>query len=292
MPKPTGPDQELGAKFGRPDLERVGLFSEMSYLHGAKYAWQKPIYLKGANMIGECSKIKAGKADCYFEKEFKRIFTGESIKGRGRKPPPMKFKNISESPFMPTGETKKHSTPGDYYGTFNTFEHFSPVTRKTGPYKHQSRNFVTSPGKKGGFGYNNICINPYPAHSADKYAAKPKYKEFGKILNGPMVSSHYPSAYFDKNPYPDPPNIKPGKVYVKPKEKAFPVIPPGNIIPTGPGKLLGGCKCGGFDKFPEYKSNKYFTIWDLDKPKKHVGGVWLPQPTVQRSLYTCSVSFD
>lgn len=40
---------------------------------------------KGKRMLGEGPKIKTGKQDCYFDKEFKRLFTGEAIKGK-RKP--------------------------------------------------------------------------------------------------------------------------------------------------------------------------------------------------------------
>uniref|UniRef100_A0A6P7F6E4 Cilia-and flagella-associated protein 96 n=1 Tax=Diabrotica virgifera virgifera TaxID=50390 RepID=A0A6P7F6E4_DIAVI len=283
-------DKTLGAKFGRPDLERAGLFSEMPYMHGVKYPWPKPNYVKGKNFIADSLKIKTGRADCYFEKDFKRIFTGEAIKGRGRKPKPPRGKNIHSRDFIPSGPAKKHATPGDYYGTFEKVSHFSPLLKKKiSPKADLGRNFLTSPGKKGGYGYTNICLNPFPTYSHNKYDVKPKYKEYGRVLGGPMVTSHYPAALFEKNPYPDPPNVRPGKVYIKPKEKPFPIRPPGYITPTGPGKTLGGCKCGGFSKFPEYRPNKYFTIWDLNKPSKHKGTAWFPQSIAEKTFYTVSV---
>lgn len=283
--------QELGHQYARPDIERLGLFSEMPYMNGKGYVspFGKPKVEKGRNILGEGPKIKTGKTDCYFEKDFKRLYTGECLPSRGRKQPPPKFKNVS-GPFVPTGSGKKHATPGDYYGTFSgKIEAFGNKRRPQPPRKKDGRNFVTGPLKQGGCGYVDIALNPYPEHAVNRYGTKPKFKEYGKILDGPMVTAHFPKPLFEENPFKE---EKPGPTYVPPKEKVVPPLPPGKLIPTGPGKLPGGCHAGCFDKFPEHKPNKYITLWDLDKPRKDTKGIagkFLPLSWGEKSLYTTSV---
>lgn len=287
----TKESNELGRRYGRPDVERVGLFSEMPYMNGKGYVspFGKFKTEKGRNIIGEGPKIKTGRADCYFEKEFKRLFTGECIKGRGRKPIPSKFKNVS-GPFIPTGSGKIHSTPGDYYGTFSgKIEAFSNKKKTQPPRKKEGKNFLTSLVKKGGCGYANIALNPYPEHPINKYGFKPKQKIYGRVLDGPMVTSNYPKPFFEENPFKE---EKLGPTYLKPKEKIIKVLPPGILIPTGPGKLPGGCHAGCFDKFPEHKANKYITIWDLEKPRRETAGIagkCVPHSWGEKSFYTTSV---
>ncbi|VEN37584.1 unnamed protein product [Callosobruchus maculatus] len=288
--------EDLGNQFGKPDMERLGLFSEMPYMNGKGYVspFPKPKLEKGLNLMAGGPKLKTGKQDCYFDKDpFKRIFEGEAIKGRGRKPPPPKYKNVSQMPFMPPAGPKLHSTPGDYYGCFSgNIEAFSNKRRPKPPFKPSGRNFVAGPEKMGGSGYADICINPYPEHANERWGTKPKYKEYGRILNGPFVSSHYPTAYFGPDPYKDPENAKPGPVYVPPKYKQLPALPPGMIMPTGPAKWEGGCKAGTFDKFPEYSHNKYYTPYEVMNPKKKVPpryGPFFPQSTGEKTLFTCSV---
>lgn len=68
-------------------------------------------------------------------------------------------------PFVPPGVQKRHACPGDYYGTFSgNIEAFSNVKKKAPPYKREPRKIGTSPGKKGGPGYLDICLNPYPEY--------------------------------------------------------------------------------------------------------------------------------
>lgn len=88
------------------------------------------------------------------------------IKCYFRKPSP--FKNVSERPFMPPANGKLHSTPGDWYGTFEgKMDAFSTKMKARAPFKHEGPNALTNPGKKGGYGYVNICLNPYPDHRYD-----------------------------------------------------------------------------------------------------------------------------
>ncbi|XP_030757007.1 UPF0602 protein C4orf47-like [Sitophilus oryzae] len=284
--------EQLGKKYGRPDVERVGLFSEMPYMNGTGYVspFPKQRVEKGKNLLAGGPKVKAGWQDCYFDKEFKRLFTGEAIKGRGLKPPPPKFKNISQRPFVPAGETKWHGTPGDWYGTFGgRVEALDTKLKPQPPFKREPGNLLTSPGKKGGYGYNNICINPYPEHSVEKYGVQPKYKDYGRKLDGPLVLGMHSKSYFERNPFKEPDKFKPGPTYVRPVEKERPFLPPGKFIPNGPGKWPGGCHAGCFDKYPEYKPEKYVSIYELTKPKKRTGGNFFPQSYADKSFYSCSV---
>ncbi|CAG9771531.1 unnamed protein product [Ceutorhynchus assimilis] len=290
MGKAARPVQELGNEYGKPDIERLGLFSEMPFMNGKGYVpmYEKPKRVKGKNLLAGGPKEKRDWQDCYFDKEFKRIYTGEALKGRGRKPLPSKFKNISERPFVPPGETKWHSTPGDWHGTFEgRIEAFSRKEKQRIPTKHEGPNATSRPGKQGGCGYVDICINPYPTHSVEKYGQKQKYKEYGKTLDGAMVLGMHPKPYFELNPYKDPDGMKPGPCYVPPKEKQLAPLPPGKLMPTGPGKKLGGCKAGCFEKYPEHKVDKYKTVYQMLKPR--TGSMFILSTCREKSYYTCSV---
>jgi hypothetical protein len=116
---------------------------------------------------------------------------------------------------------------------------------------------------------------------------KPKYKEYGKNLGGPMLTVHYPQFCFDKNPYGEPEGMKPGPTYIRPKEKEENILPPGYIVPTGPGKWQGGCHDGCFDKFPEYKFDRYGV-----RIKKPHEDAFYPPSTALKSYYNTSVLFQ
>lgn len=66
---------------------------------------------------------------------------------------------------VPAGYPKKHATPGDHHGTFGGWiECFSGKARPKPKYVKPKPNLLTSPGKKGGPGYANICLSKYPEH--------------------------------------------------------------------------------------------------------------------------------
>lgn len=71
----------------------------------------------------------------------------------------------------------------------------------------------------------------------DPYKAKPKVKEYGRKLGGPLLTVHCPQPYFDRNPFLDPKG-KVGPTYIRPKEKALQFRLPGYIVPVGPSKLV------------------------------------------------------
>ncbi|CAH0545729.1 unnamed protein product [Brassicogethes aeneus] len=176
---------------------------------------------------------------------------------------------VNQKPFMPTGETKIHSTPGDNFGTFTKEQQaFSALLKKPkkGTVIPTGKNFVTKNPKKGGPGYKDICIGPYPAAMKPPRAKKP-HPPYGKVLDGPLHVNMYPEEYFDKNPYPLPPKMKPGPEY-KAKEL--------------------------FSTFAAPAKDPYVSEYDADKilskkyKSKNLYGFWCPQSMAEKTMYTIS----
>jgi len=71
---------------------------------------------------------------------------------------------------LPTSPSKKHSTPGDWYGCFAKSSYFSPQlkveARKKTPVPP---NMKIKPNPLGGPGYADICLSPYPSYSHEPY---------------------------------------------------------------------------------------------------------------------------
>ncbi|KAK9880851.1 hypothetical protein WA026_013176 [Henosepilachna vigintioctopunctata] len=296
MPKPKAVvPVKWGFVHGRPDLERIGLFAEMPYMNGKGYVspFARDKVTRSRGLLCPGPKILAGTQDALFDKEFRRIFEKEAIV-RGKKPP--KIPNISDRPFVSTCGSKLHASPGDYFGCFSgNIAAFSPKIKpgiKGAKKLPEKKPFITNPGKKGGPGYIDITIGKYPTYEWSRYGQKPKYKEYGRNLGGPMRTVVCPQPFFDVNPYPDPSNIKKGRIYVKPKEKVY-GKPLGNgiFIPTGPGKWPGGMHAGGFDKFPEYKPDRYKTLYEVLKPAREPK-VFYPQSRANKSFYNTSVLYQ
>lgn len=278
-----------GFTFGKPDMERIGLFAEMPYMNGKGYvspfATAKTKNMK--SLICPGHKILAGTQDGLFESQFKRIFEKEVIV-RGKKAP--KGKNISERPFISCCGSKLHATPGDYFGCFSgNISAFSPKKRPEPKKPPEKLPFLTNPGKKGGPGYIDTTIGKYPTYMWSRYAQKPKYKQYGKNLAGPMRTMIYPQPFFGPDPYPDPPNVKKGRVYIKPAEKSYgKPLGTGIYIPTGPAKWPGGMHAGGFEKFPSHMPERYKSVYEALKPKREPK-VFYPQSMQNKSFYYTSI---
>ncbi|PSN41568.1 UPF0602 protein [Blattella germanica] len=292
-------DTELGHRYGRPDMERIGLFAEMDYMNGKGYVSpfgggvrKEPT--KGRQLFPGGSKSKCGNQDGYFQEEFQRLFENEKYSELYRillqEDLKAMKKNISKSPFVAPGETKKHSTPGDYYGTFEKVEAFSPILKKRPPYKKEPPNLLSNPAKKGGPGYVDITLSKYPEHSVDFYDASrlkqaKEYEIYKKGFKaGPFYPGRCPQPYFDPNPFLD---ENPGPTYVRPKEKSF-KSKGGYWYPSSPAKKDGGCKAGCFDKWPEHSADKYLSEAEIMRKKYRVNKVFYPQAW-GKSMQTCSV---
>lgn len=71
---------------------------------------------------------------------------------------------------LPTSSSKKHSTPGDWYGCFAKSSYFSPLSKEEERKKTPvPPNMKIKPNPLGGPGYVNICLNPYPSYSHEPY---------------------------------------------------------------------------------------------------------------------------
>uniref|UniRef100_A0A4W3J5V0 Cilia-and flagella-associated protein 96 n=1 Tax=Callorhinchus milii TaxID=7868 RepID=A0A4W3J5V0_CALMI len=225
---------------GKTDMERVGLFQEMSYvtvkdnyLDQQDRPFNEAAY-KGKQMLPGGSKEKSALQVGYFDPVFIRIFEKEGYTDPIKLRRQFKMKQASGNIgkiFLPSNGDKKPSGLGSYYGTIG------------------EKNFITNPGKLGtGYGYTNITIGKDYGHAPDPYIVKSKKVE--KFIGGPFQVSNYPQDYFDNNPYkltkPLPPikaKSAPGKAIETP------------FKPSSLPKRDGGMKAGTFDPYPSYFSS-------------------------------------
>ncbi|KAJ3168555.1 hypothetical protein HDU88_001445 [Geranomyces variabilis] len=215
---------ELGNRFGRPDLDRIGIFSEAPYVStGDKYNEKKSdAFLsertKGKQFITNPPKRGHDSRDIYFNKEFVRVFENEPytdlVALRRRWRMQAKEKNIVPVPFRPSNVPPKPSGKGSPFGTFDQqwpierkngdgIPSFT-ATREPGRREQQGKNFLTSPPKKGtGYGYANVTIGKVPEYTGDPYnanevATKKSHEEHKRKVVGerPFVTSSSNTDYF------------------------------------------------------------------------------------------------
>lgn len=285
-------------KFIKHDMERLGLFAEMPYMNGKGYVspFPKPRAFKGRGIFCGGAKTKCGTIDGYFDNEFRRIYVGEAIKRPLRRDQIVKKKKPigpgGGLPFRPSGCTKSHACPGDFFGTFGgRVDAFSREMRPQPKSIREPPNCITNPAKRGGPGYAGICLSKYPLHEKDPYRLKLKPKQYGRNLAGPLVLGHCTNAYFQQNPYLE---EKKGRVYVCPKQKPPTIIGDGKWIPTGPAKWQGGCHAGAFSRYPEHLTDRNRAREAKERAarrrkKDDVGPGFFPQSMATKSLFTCSV---
>lgn len=294
--------EDYAVKYGEHDIVRLGLFVEMPYLSWGKH---KPIEKSKKDKIpppiyGSYPKSKCGNQDGYFEEEFKRLFEGEKpIKKTDKK-----TKKDVRLPFLPTSPGKKHSTPDDYYRCFNEehLESFSPALIKLKREKDKKnvvrKNPMTNPGKKGGPGYVDICLAPYPEHMKDPYAPKPIKKGERKTKpNVPFYSNFAPIFAFYENPYVEDKTPNKPVYYSREKKEPKNKIVKSPFLPSSPGKKMGNNHDGCFTPFPENKKEPYLSPWQITnfvKGKKKDDKTKKPTPFVptfsqQKTLYDPSV---
>ncbi|KAJ9576645.1 hypothetical protein L9F63_025460, partial [Diploptera punctata] len=249
---------------------------------------------KGRQLFPGGPKSKCGKQDGYFQEEFQRIFEKEAytniFKIMMKLEKESAKKNISKSAFVVPG-IKKHSCPGDYYGTFSgKVEAFSPELKKKRPYEKQKPNVLVNPGKKGGPGYVKITISEYPEHGEDYYDAGrvellKAYANYKKTFkNGPFYSAHYTKSYFDPNPFYEETQ---GKTYIPPKEKIYFKDKGTKWYPPALPKKIGGCKSGCFENWPEHSADKYRPKPKDKEAKKGPKKIFYPQAW-SRTMQTTS----
>lgn len=262
--------ENYAKKYGKHDLERLGMFIEMPFM-GVKRKKVKPHIIIPEIEVGFITnpmKSKCGNQDGYFEERFKRLPCDKpkTVKRQKAKAP-------DKLPFLPASPSKKHSTPNDYYGCFTEpLEEFSPRLREKKKKPLAKPNMITNPAKKGGCGYVDITIAPYPEHQTDRHEPPPMIPARKRKV--PKVIPFYPGdhpGYLDDNPFLE--EDPKGKIYIplelkqkkkdtdqkkkkgKLKQKIF--------VPYG----YSGYN-GYFTEFPEYKTNR-------DKRKERKGIIFV-----------------
>ncbi|NXC45562.1 CD047 protein, partial [Penelope pileata] len=288
---------------GKSDMERVGLFSEMSYVTiGDKYVSQymRPFNeaaSKNKQMLSEGSKTLSALQAGYFDSEFKRIFDGEAysnpVQLRRRHRLAESKKNLGKA-FLPTDGEKLPCGLGTYYGTIGgPCAYFSAQLKARERYVPPGKNFYTNPGKKGsGYGYANITIGEQYPHEADGYeiekliAKKAREEHKRLVKGGPFRTNLYPLEYFDINPYFSDKPLPPLKK--APPEKR--IVAP--FRPTSPAKKVRGMKGGTFDPYPSYSADPYVVKKTTAVPSSKERKIFHPPPGPKSRPVTSIVTLN
>ncbi|VDP89202.1 unnamed protein product [Echinostoma caproni] len=250
----------------KPDLDRIGIFREMSY-HTIRDPYTSGINIvgnadahKGRQMLVGGKKEKSALSDGYFD-VFKRVFTGDYRVDYGsiiRKQRISSKKLNKGKDWVPTSYLKKIDGLGSSYGTFSgPVPYLKPTTVQFHSKTSHLKNITTSSGKKGSGSFPDIGFTPYPRHSADPFDRAEKIAEkeaaAGRSLiekKGPFYPSVHPTSFFDSNPFRKVKLPRRTQSAYSNKSSKAPIP----FKPTSPSKSDGGCKDGCFDKFPTYMS--------------------------------------
>lgn len=285
--------EDYARKYDRHDLDRLGLFIEMPFLDARlrKVKAKKFPVLHRPFIVGG-PKTKSGNSDGYFD-EFKRLETKDR-----RRQKKGEFKGPIKAAFIPAGPSKIHSTPDDYYGCFfpDGLAAFSPILRGAKKYPRNKvvltlpkPNPMTSPGKKGGPGYVDITISPYPEHKSDR-----KIEKGSKRKNLPAYKPFYPQSYpnyFDENPFLEDP-VPRKRLYLQDTKSKKLKIDKGPFIPTGPGKLSGGCHDGDFSKWPEHMKDPFMPKLKKSKKDEYTKAAFRPPNVDVKTLQFRSALYN
>ncbi|KYN12214.1 UPF0602 protein C4orf47 like protein [Trachymyrmex cornetzi] len=258
-----------------------GFFSDP--LPGSFDVYQEPIQFR--ENVAKGSQILSGPRIQLFKKKYERIFEGEALTESWRDEARQRIideKRKIGGHMLPTSPSKKHSTPGDWYGCFSKSSYFSLLSkekeRKKTPFLP---NMKIKPNPLGGPGYANICLNPYPSYSHEPYDRIERVVGKKMVSEGRFLTTSAPLDYFPPNPYKD---EEPGPTYIRPVEIARKTLGTARFYVPFP-KKPGGSHDGCFSKFPEYTSDPYVKAKDKAavQPKFISGGPFL------RSKYTNSI---
>ncbi|XP_076277279.1 cilia-and flagella-associated protein 96 [Lasioglossum baleicum] len=272
--------EPLGKQFGKTDLDRVGFFHDPRSAPFGTYIGTPVKFREG---IEKGRQLHPGPPTPLFEEKFTRIFDGEALNEPWRLDAKERLdreKAKIGGRLLPPSPAQKHATPGDYYGCFEKVSHFNPAVREKKKRDPELPNVKIKPNPRGGPGYADIGLSPFPSHSYNPYDRETGPKR-GKPV-GRFLYASAPLDFFPPNPYEDPTT---GPIYTPPEETKVRMIPPGRIYVPFP-KRPGGNHSGCFEKFPSYSSDLY--IKDTRETKKEVGRFLLGAPTL-RSKYTDSI---
>lgn len=255
---------------GKSDMERLGIFKEMSYISiGDTYS--PPTNRPFNESAHRSRQMQAGIAaqrcalqNGFFEKTFSRIFEREALNDAirlARQYRNQQTKKILAKAFLPSNGVKKPCGSGSYYGTLSgPVEAMSPQTLPRKPHRSPGRNIITSPSKKGsGYSYPNVTLSTIELYASDPYdRAKEMLKKeaavhHSKAKAGPFKLNLHPKDFFQDNPYRT----------NKPAQSAHKTLPPVKKVspvpfkPSSPSKRIGGMKAGTFDTYPSHSADPY-----------------------------------
>ncbi|XP_076658488.1 cilia-and flagella-associated protein 96 [Halictus rubicundus] len=270
--------EPLGKRFGKADLDRVGFFHDPSSGPFDTYVGTPVKFREG---IEKGRQLHPGPPTPLFEEKFTRIFDGEALNEPWRLDAKEQLEKAKiGGRLLPPSPAQKHATPGDYYGCFEKISHFNPAVKEKKKRDPELPNVKIKPNPRGGPGYADIGLSPYPSHAPEPYDRETGPKG-GKPV-GRFLYASAPLDFFPPNPYED---LATGPIYIPPEEIKVQMRPPGRIYVPFP-KRPGGNHSGCFDQFPSYSSDPY--IKDAREMKKEVGRFVLGAPTL-RSKYTDSI---
>lgn len=186
----------------KPDLARLGIFKEQSYITiGDPFRepppWTTPF--KSA-FITTGSKNRSANGDGYFS-SFSRVFHGGDDRPSQRVQSSSR-RTRSPKPWRPASGIQRPSGSGSNYGTFTTYPiaYFNPRRRNTRSATSPKRGIYTSTQRScGGAG---IGPTPYPVHHPDPYDQVLAKEGSSVAIQGPFRLGARPtSGLFQENPY-------------------------------------------------------------------------------------------
>lgn len=289
---------------GKSDMERLGVFKEMSYISiGDKYTpptnrpFNESAYRNRQIQAG-IAKQRCALQSGFFDKSFKRIFECEALSDPVRLARQNRIqqtkKNLGKA-FLPCNGIKKTCGSGSYYGTLSgPLEAMSPQSVAQKVHRSPGRNIVTSPPKKGsGYSYPNVTLSRVELYASDPYdRAKEALKKEAaihrsKFRDGPFKLNLHPRDYFQGNPYHSDKPLAPAHKPLPPAQK----VSPAPFKPSSPSKQIGGMKAGTFDRYPSHSADPY--VLRRSRPTNHEP-IFRPAPgpksTPVKSIITVNVN--
>ncbi|XP_026186265.1 cilia-and flagella-associated protein 96 isoform X2 [Mastacembelus armatus] len=265
---------------GKSDMERLGIFKEMSYISvGDKYTpttnrlFNESAYHSRQMQTG-VSRQRCALQSGFFDTSFKRIFESEALSDPLRLARENRIqqakKNLGKA-FLPCNGVKKLCGSGSYYGTLSgPVEAMSPMSVPQKAHRSPGRIVITSPPKKGsGYSYPNLTLSKIAVYASDPYdRAKEILKKEAaihrsKLKGGPFRLNLHPRDLFQGNPYGNDKPLPPAPKLLPSRQK----VSPAPFKPPSPGKQIGGMKAGTFGTYPSHSADPY--IIRRSKPTNH-----------------------
>jgi len=256
-------------------MNKLGVFQQPSYITiGDEY--KKPSQVPDRHKHPQFATApgKKGQGAGLFEKEYKSLHEGDKYVDAGTHEKKYQLEQAKKRPaevFRYTSPPKKAAGSGNNYGCFNTHRHETEYhvlqkgelpAKRTSP----SRNFMTSPPKKGTFGTPGTTIgkgteltyisNPYDAeHKKVLAEAREAARKITSNGHSPFRSACRRQGCFDESGVTGASKVfGMDRALPEKKQNMASTLPPCPVPfrPSSPGKKGFNCT---INKFPEYKED-------------------------------------